>query len=202
VYNNIMITEYLTKIKNDINQSRKTNTLLHIKNFYNNVPKWTNIINNINYKYNSGKESTLVDGRYLIRLNESKDVLAYSPLDLQIMHAVSYKNDNYRLNLLFENNNIISELSYICGHNFPNIKTIVTFAIGDNEYSIHKDDHDVVLLQCEGTLEWRIYDSFETEDYLSYIIKPGDLVFAPRGIIHKAVVTEPRATIIMDHNYE
>lgn len=196
-----MVSEYLQKVKSDIDKSRQLNTLLHIKNFYTNTPKWQNIINNINYKHNSQKESENDDSRFLKNKSVLTDIFAYSSLDLQVCHSVSYKNQEYSLNLLFDNYDIINELSYASGYYFSNIKTIATFAVGENEYYIHKDDHDVILLQCEGTVEWRIYDSFDSTEYLSYIIEPGDLVFAPKGIIHKAVVTGPRATIIMDHNY-
>ncbi len=70
----------------------------------------------------------------------------------------------------------------------------------------HWDSHDVFVLQIEGTKHWRIYDTpverpfrgqeFVPEDYppgeltMEFDLKPGDMVYVPRGVMHDAVSTD------------
>ena len=75
-------------------------------------------------------------------------------------------------------------------------------------FAPHYDDHDVLILQTTGTKRWRLYHSpielpsakqphakrkdkhelgdpsFEVE------LKPGDLLYIPRGLIHDAITTD------------
>jgi len=66
----------------------------------------------------------------------------------------------------------------------------------------HWDDHDVFVLQFNGAKEWSIYDSpdvlttrnrlFKEEDYASVepslrvVLERGDLLYVPRGFVHRA----------------
>ncbi|MEQ8367828.1 MAG: cupin domain-containing protein [Roseicyclus sp.] len=73
-------------------------------------------------------------------------------------------------------------------------------------FRAHYDNHDVIVLQVEGTKEWRIYDTpvelplqsqgfdphsvdvgAETDRFL---LEPGDMVYIPRGVAHDAVATD------------
>ncbi|WP_420396622.1 cupin domain-containing protein [Nioella sp.] len=73
-------------------------------------------------------------------------------------------------------------------------------------FKAHYDGHDVLVLQVEGTKEWRIYDTpvhlpleeqaFNPHDVPigemtdSFVLEPGDMVYVPRGLIHDAVSTD------------
>ncbi len=73
-------------------------------------------------------------------------------------------------------------------------------------FKAHYDGHDVLVLQVEGTKEWRIYDTpvhlpleeqaFNPHDVPigemtdSFILEPGDMVYVPRGLTHDAVSTD------------
>uniref|UniRef100_A0A8C4VVF2 Bifunctional lysine-specific demethylase and histidyl-hydroxylase n=1 Tax=Gopherus evgoodei TaxID=1825980 RepID=A0A8C4VVF2_9SAUR len=64
----------------------------------------------------------------------------------------------------------------------------------------HYDDVEVFILQLEGEKHWRLYKptvhlareyNVESEDYIGnptheFILKPGDLLYFPRGTIHQA----------------
>ncbi|XP_053312774.1 ribosomal oxygenase 2 [Spea bombifrons] len=64
----------------------------------------------------------------------------------------------------------------------------------------HYDDVEVFILQLEGEKHWRLYGptvalareyAVETEDRIgepthSFVLKPGDLLYFPRGVIHHA----------------
>lgn len=73
-------------------------------------------------------------------------------------------------------------------------------------FKAHYDGHDVLVLQVEGTKEWRIYDTpvhlplpdqaFNPHDVPigaetdRFVLEPGDMVYVPRGLTHDAVSTE------------
>ena len=70
----------------------------------------------------------------------------------------------------------------------------------------HYDTHDVFVLQISGTKHWRIYDTaverplrgqdFEPGKFtpgeltMEFDLRPGDMVYVPRGVMHDAVSTE------------
>ncbi len=70
----------------------------------------------------------------------------------------------------------------------------------------HYDSHDVMVLQVEGTKEWRFYNTpldlplrsqgFDPhateigEETERFVLEPGDMVYVPRGLVHDAVATD------------
>lgn len=77
---------------------------------------------------------------------------------------------------------------------------------GHQGFKPHYDSHDVLVLQVEGSKEWRIYDSAmplplpsqgfqpgateigaETD---RFVLHPGDAAYIPRGLAHDAVATD------------
>lgn len=77
---------------------------------------------------------------------------------------------------------------------------------GSQGFRAHYDNHDVVVLQVEGTKEWRIYDTpvelpLQTQGFNPhdveigeetdrFVLEPGDMVYVPRGVAHDAVSTD------------
>ena len=73
-------------------------------------------------------------------------------------------------------------------------------------FRAHYDNHDVLVLQVEGTKEWRIYDhpvelplntqAFDPHDVPigelteTFVLQPGDMCYVPRGLTHDAVATD------------
>lgn len=75
-------------------------------------------------------------------------------------------------------------------------------------FAPHYDDHDVFILQTTGTKRWRLYHSpielpsqkqphckqkgkYELgEPSFEVELKPGDLLYIPRGLIHDAITTD------------
>ncbi|MEM9317694.1 MAG: cupin domain-containing protein [Pseudomonadota bacterium] len=76
-------------------------------------------------------------------------------------------------------------------------------------FRAHFDTHDVLILQIEGTKEWRIYDSpvslpLPDQGYTPgsvqigaetdrFVLSPGDVAYIPRGLAHDAVATGTRS---------
>jgi len=77
---------------------------------------------------------------------------------------------------------------------------------GSQGFKAHYDSHDVVVLQVEGTKEWRFYDTplelplhsqgFNPHDVEigeetdRFVLEPGDMLYVPRGLAHDAVSTD------------
>lgn len=77
---------------------------------------------------------------------------------------------------------------------------------GNRGFRPHYDSHDVLVLQIEGTKEWRIYDTpvelplhsqaFNPADIPvgeetdRFVLEPGDMAYVPRGLAHDAVATD------------
>lgn len=72
-------------------------------------------------------------------------------------------------------------------------------------FRAHYDDHDVIVLQIAGTKEWRFYgtpvelplttQAFDPgqmqvgEETERFLLRPGDMLYVPRGLAHDAVAT-------------
>jgi ribosomal protein L16 Arg81 hydroxylase len=70
----------------------------------------------------------------------------------------------------------------------------------------HYDSHDVLVLQIEGTKEWRFYDTpvelplhtqgFNPDEITigeetdRFVLEPGDMLYVPRGLAHDAIATD------------
>lgn len=70
-------------------------------------------------------------------------------------------------------------------------------------FPVHYDNHDVIIVQCEGRKRWRLYDSpkvlpmrgepFETVSVRAgaktdeFVMETGDVLYVPRGLMHDAV---------------
>ena len=58
--------------------------------------------------------------------------------------------------------------------------------------TIHSDPVDGIFIQCVGKTEWRAYyEDFEQ----AWLVKPGDLLYIPKNVVHSVKTLEPRAAI-------
>jgi hypothetical protein len=73
-------------------------------------------------------------------------------------------------------------------------------------FKTHYDSHDVIVLQCEGTKTWNIYESdlelplrsqaFDPKTFVAgklletIELRPGDMLYVPRGVVHDAIATD------------
>ena len=67
-------------------------------------------------------------------------------------------------------------------------------------YDIHRDDHEIFIIQIEGSKLWELYDDTSLSNNLSILeLKPvqtitmnaGDVLYIPKGIPHKARCADP-----------
>jgi hypothetical protein len=193
-----------------INQSKKNNEVLVIKNFNNEIPTWNNFINNINYKFhNFENDSVLPNNFFLKNKGFQTEIIQYNTLDLVTNYSIKVKENEISKNYFPEINNIIELIKKIkLKNNEFYCKAITNFIGNDQEYYIHCDQTDVINLHCIGKVEWRIYKNYVEKydypvtksdiEYFSIFLEPGDFVFMPSKTFHQVVVTEPRASLLFD----
>ncbi len=58
-------------------------------------------------------------------------------------------------------------------------------APGSQGYPKHKDKYNVLLLQIEGSKEWRVYGKDPEELLLHTVLRPGDVLLLPPGYYHE-----------------
>jgi uncharacterized RmlC-like cupin family protein len=171
---------------NSFNKARKYKKPLLLKYFFKKVPAWEDFIKNLYYKANSEQLMQYGHGRNL------NDIAIYNYLDPFVAFAANTKNENGLQGL----SDVINFFDLHLGAKFFNIKSIINFAGHEADYYKHEDPNDVISWHCIGTVEWRIY---EGDNYKSYILEPGDIFYCPKGTVHQIVVSEPRASIVMDY---
>jgi hypothetical protein len=59
----------------------------------------------------------------------------------------------------------------------------------------HEDPTDNIYLQCVGSVTWRIYEK-NSQEYVDYVLGPGDLMFLPQGTSHEVFPNGARAAIV------
>jgi hypothetical protein len=184
-------------IKTSILEAKRSEQVLFFKNIMPATPSWGDFIQDLNINYNNNVIFDSSDKRF------NNSVLIYNKLD-----PISFINTFLiKINSI----NLINKLDGIC--NLANsidvgyIKSIINFVGNESKYYIHADSHDVISWHCIGSVEWRIYKTLKQENpppiessepYESYILNPGDILFVPSGIVHQVVVTEPRASILLN----
>ena len=183
------------EIKELISKARDNNDIVLFKNQLPNVLKWENFIDILNYKYNSLSQQHSKQepsNRLMEKNNKVTDILIYNKLDMHVFDILGYKIELY--------DQFLKMLKDCFNVDLPGSKALINFVGNEAEYGIHSDDHDVLLWNCVGSVSWNIYSS--ASEYKTYKIDAGDVLFAPKGIIHQAVVTEPRASIVFVFNFE
>jgi ribosomal protein L16 Arg81 hydroxylase len=195
---------------NDFKDAEKNISCIYMKNSIPDVPGWEDFINGLNHKYNNpNKENNPKVDVFVKNGPYQTDIAFTGKLDPQYHSAVTSDMKN---NLFPQTKQLLEMVYNLIKDQRWHIKALMNFVGNRNEYeyAAHKDDHDVVSWQCVGKVEYRIYNSVGIEgkfgepldhlvnEYESYILNPGDVIYLPSGLIHKVVTLEPRATLILD----
>lgn len=187
-------------MKSMIKESREQNKPIIFKNIINNPFSWDHFVQILNYKFHSLQQQHIEQEpgkRFITNKNRIVDILIYNKLDMHVFNILGYKPELYDdiLNLLEQ----VFEYERI---HFGS-KALINFIGNEADYGIHYDYHDVILWNCIGSVSWNIYEDENNKDkYETYKIDAGDILFAPKGVIHQAVVTEPRASFVFGFNYD
>jgi hypothetical protein len=193
-YMNIEIIEIAKKIK----QAKKNKEVLLLRGMLPDVPSWNDILENLSNRFKIQECASIQDSRMI------NDVLIYNKLDPQVFMAPDQTAFSHAANAV----NIFNQLmDFSCSC----IRSLINFVGNEAQYYIHADGHDVISWHCVGSIEWRIYtdaslENFSepqteiTDNYDSYILRPGDVMYVPSGIVHKVVPFEPRVSLIFNYN--
>ena len=165
------------------------------------VPEWQDFLESMDVSYKHYKNDSKDDDRWA-----SSNILILNKLDPIVFNCFLFENTK----LFSSAENTITAIKDIMGRDFSFSKIIMNFLGKEQDYHIHKDDHDVISWHCIGNVEWRFYknidDSYlekthaDSIEYESVILKPGDVMFVPAGIAHQAIIEKPRASIILGYH--
>ena len=191
-------------------KARQENKVHLEKNLLPNTPQWIDFLNLMTKKYNNAARQEYDDSwrvKSEDRWIEGTDIMIYNKMDPVIFKAIQYSDGHYGDNLI-DASPLVDLLSPIFSR--FEVKAIINFIGSESEYWVHKDDHEVVSWHCQGKMEWRIYPNLkdknidhtqvEDEEYISYILEPGDVIYVPTGMGHQVVTPEPRASLILQAN--
>ena len=193
----------IDEAKGLIKEARDNNTVAVIRGIFENTPKWEDFIGMLDFKFNNEHQINqeqephnrlIVKTDLLNKTEKIVDILVFNDLDLHVFDVRQYNEDLYR--------DVDSWVKKVFGIHSIGLKALINFVGNESIYGIHSDDHDVVLWGCVGTVEWDIYDDKNNiNSFVTYEINPGDILFCPKGVTHRAVVTKPRASIIFAFNF-
>lgn len=211
-------------VHSKIEMSDKTGQVLFLKGFMKQSPDWKDFIGLIDYQYNNPvvTESTKqmyqnsknnLPGPKLFANQEGNSTNMYSIENLDL-HMLFVKQINGISHSWYDMPYLDNFISIFAKDNMQNtIKSLINFAGNESVGNIHSDKQDVVSWTCAGEVEYRIYKaerSYEprklTEEealmvgYDSYIMKPGDVIYMPKGVFHQAIAHHPRASLILDYD--
>lgn len=76
----------------------------------------------------------------------------------------------------------------------------VSFLKHSKTFGAHKDNADVWFWQCRGKTRWTIYDR-DDKELIVHDLKPGEMLYVPRDLMHKTEPLSSRAGISFGLNY-
>ena len=181
------------------------NVVEYKKNVLPMVPHWEDFIRALDYKFNNPHEDFIHGSKdeFVFKEDKCTDIFMYNKFDQQFWNVATFLNKK----------TFFQEIKNAEKYLFKEkkewyAKALINFVGKEALYSAHKDPQDVISWQCIGSVEYRIYEDvpcnfgepidFRGLKYEKYILSPGDVIYIPTGIIHQAVIFEPRATIIFD----
>lgn len=179
-----------------IEQARANNTPILIKNFINNKFTWDMAIQHLNDELNKDIKDVYKGMHFAVnKKNRIKPIFQTDKFDIQAWNVDIPECEHIRSNMF--------------PHKDPGagFKLLINFLGDGHKYNIHKDKEEVFSCTLVGSTEYRIYKDkgyafeealwqVEGEPYESYIIEAGDVMYMPKGIVHQAIIDNPRVSLI------
>lgn len=191
-------------LRSIFDEARKNNTYALVKSYNLDTPSWEDSILNLNHVFkNIVTEKNFHPNLMYNEKDKLVPIISNRKLNIFSLNAIKYlsgqKHDHGGFfpqvdDIIPDLNSAFDDIKIYFGKLHLNL-------VGDDfQYEIHRDDHDVISWQNNGTVEYRIYEEDEVA-YESITLEPGDLFYMPTGLLHSIVVHEPRTTIIFQlHN--
>jgi hypothetical protein len=177
-------------------------------------PSWADFINSMDYKFNNPllDESTYHGGTF-VKTNNGLETELYLNTKLSPSFWNAAASEDFTTNrspfLVKYADDLISIFSSFINNNSWTLKALTNLVSHEDTNNIHKDRQDVLSWHCINTVEYRFFDAdpslpYETkldlydQEYTSIVLEEGDVIFMPAGLVHQAVIIEPRATLLLD----
>ena len=184
-----------------IKESKDNNNYVLYKAHSPIVPEWQDLLESMDLSYQHYKDGLKDDPRMA-----SSNILIFNKLDPVVFNWLEFKDAN----LVSTAENTITAIRDIMGRDFSFSKIVMNFLGKEQDYYIHKDDHDVISWHCIGNVEWRFYKNIDDSylekthadlvEYESVILMPGDVIFVPAGLVHQVIIEKPRASLIFGYH--
>ena len=71
-----------------------------------------------------------------------------------------------------------------------NCHAYISFARNSDVFGFHDDLDDVYIWQCYGTTDWEV-----PKYNIQNTLLPGQMIYIPAGVKHRAIVTGPRISV-------
>lgn len=177
------------EIKKQFQMAKNNNSVLHIKGLFNETPTWNNFIDNLDYSFNSGikmQESGEKDQERLYGMACVRSQFHTNIIDIMKKNSTFYPGSEL----------VKKNISDLLDKKISMSNVLINFVTKEKTINPHKDLTDVVSWHCIGSVEWRIFNEDNEDNYDSYILNPGDVLYVPEGKKHTVVALTPRASII------
>lgn len=89
----------------------------------------------------------------------------------------------------------VKKISEIYQGELTDLNAVVSVADWDKSSTRHRDNADVLNLQCLGKTRWLTSETYESEP-TEFILEPGDIMFVPKELWHEVSAIGPRANLI------
>ena len=88
-------------------------------------------------------------------------------------------------------NNIRNKIVELTSNNDIESHIYISLLSNSDNFGRHKDTMDVYFILALGNMKWVIED----EETLEFNLKPGDMIFIPKGLYHTPITNTPRVGI-------
>jgi|694.fasta_scaffold141580_2 hypothetical protein len=147
--------------------------------------KWENFINLINvsviFKSEDNNDSNIKKKYSRMGLTRF-----YDKLTMVIDYAEKF---NYLSNDLEKIKKYLEENS---NYKMERSLAVISFTNSEKSTGRHSDEHDILYVQCIGTVMWKIW---EEEKEKTFILNKGDCIFVKKNIEHEVLSITPRASL-------
>lgn len=189
------------KIKSEIDNARNMGKPILFKGILKDTPDWNYVMEYLNKKFNEtpnyeGEWNT--DNSFLKnKKNETVPLFNYNEFDIQAWY-INLPECDQMYNIFSLNEKNVAE---------RNFKILIDFLGTGKKMWPHKDYSEVYSWTWINSIEYRIYkdnnykfeDAIDLQDetYESFVIESGDVLYMPKGIVHQAIINEPRVSLIV-----
>jgi mannose-6-phosphate isomerase-like protein (cupin superfamily) len=190
----------------------KERDLYLVREFCKDYPSWSDINDLYDLTKNTGKEKEIDFNSFgTVMIENSNNVISYyknAIESISLMHKGNLQFGMMIIHLINRNNNIVKGFHALRFKDkfyadnpkkIPKELTIKDYGVDgwpiENwDPTVHSDPQDRFFIQGDGESLWKIFDDGSVL-VKEYTLKPGDMAYIPRGVIHSVESLCPRYAV-------